>query len=262
MESQDKPYGIIYRATNKTNGKVYIGQTTVALSQRKSSHLHDAKKQKVKTYFYNALSTYGLDAFEWEIIDAASSIEELDYMEKHWIRFYRSTNRNHGYNLDEGGGNGKRNDETKAKLSLLMKEKYQNGYVHPGKGKKQSEKAKQNFAEAIKTRKEEGGYVSPRRGVPICQDKKEKQRESLRKYYNRSLEPKKSKRLVSTDIGKGQHLSKATEFPSVSIQCVETGQIYASMAEAAREYNINHTNFSNYFKGKNKSVAGCQWIKL
>ena len=33
-----KPYGIIYKITNKVNGKCYIGQTTKSLSDRWSKH--------------------------------------------------------------------------------------------------------------------------------------------------------------------------------------------------------------------------------
>lgn len=44
-----------------------------------------------------------MNGFIWEEIDSAESQEELDYLEKYWIKFYDSRNKKHGYNLAEGG---------------------------------------------------------------------------------------------------------------------------------------------------------------
>ena len=68
---------IIYKVTNKVNGKIYIGQTVRTLEQRKWQHL-DAAKNGCKTHFYNAIRKYGEDNFVFEIIDEASSLEELN----------------------------------------------------------------------------------------------------------------------------------------------------------------------------------------
>ena len=41
-------YGIIYKATNLVNGKVYIGQTINTLNKRKMEHYQDAKHRNNK----------------------------------------------------------------------------------------------------------------------------------------------------------------------------------------------------------------------
>lgn len=105
---------IIYKATNVVNRKVYIGQTTNSLEYRKQQHFRDVKRKgRRKTYFINALSKYGIDNFKFEIIDKANSIKELNNKEIKWIKYYDSTNREKGYNLDSGGNNGKKTEYTK-----------------------------------------------------------------------------------------------------------------------------------------------------
>ena len=67
--------GIIYRATNSYNGKVYIGQTITSLKHRRSEHLRDAVSDSVN-HFHLALMQYGKDAFEWDILDEFSGSRE------------------------------------------------------------------------------------------------------------------------------------------------------------------------------------------
>ena len=56
--------GIIYKATNKINGKIYIGQSTRTLNYRKSTHKASIKNKNVTTPFCFALRKYGFDNFE------------------------------------------------------------------------------------------------------------------------------------------------------------------------------------------------------
>lgn len=92
---------IIYKAVNKTNGKIYIGATTHSLEERKKDHIQKALNGKGSA-FQEALASYSTDNFIWEEIDTANTINELAEKEKRYIQLYDS---NHmGYNSDEGGG--------------------------------------------------------------------------------------------------------------------------------------------------------------
>lgn len=93
--------GIIYKVTHKESGLSYVGATTNGIERRKRDHLELAKRG-VSSSFQNAIATYGSDAFKWEQIDTAASIDELARKEKEYILKYNS--KECGYNSDVGGG--------------------------------------------------------------------------------------------------------------------------------------------------------------
>lgn len=110
--------GIIYKATNLANGKVYIGQTKKGLETRKKQHLRDAEKSKRnKTYFHHAINKYGESGFHWEVIDRADTPEELSEKEEDWIIYYGSLGE-HGYNLTPGGHSASQNGKAVYTFSL------------------------------------------------------------------------------------------------------------------------------------------------
>ena len=90
----------IYKATNKTNGKCYIGFDS-NWPQRMWEHKSPVNYNK-KYKFYNALRKYGLDNFEWEILYQSKDKEyTLKIMETFFIKQYDSMNC--GYNSTMGG---------------------------------------------------------------------------------------------------------------------------------------------------------------
>lgn len=106
---------VVYRITNLVNNKVYIGQTIQPLNVRWNRHKFDARKGS--TYaIHNAIRKYGEDKFEIDIIDTASTREELDAKEIYWINAYNSMTPN-GYNLCEGGNAPRWTPEMHSKLS-------------------------------------------------------------------------------------------------------------------------------------------------
>lgn len=109
---------IIYKATNLIDGKVYIGQTIKTLHSRKAQHIRDAMDPKRRNvHFHNAIHKYGVDSFIFEKIDTAETQEELDSKERYWISFYRSNEREFGYNEDSGGkSGGAKSERTKRKI--------------------------------------------------------------------------------------------------------------------------------------------------
>ena len=89
-------YGVIYKITNKVNGKVYIGQTTQENGFRSRYPYKGTGIERVYTYhkrlkekgerhnshLLSAIEKYGKTSFEVvEIFDTASSFEELNKKE-------------------------------------------------------------------------------------------------------------------------------------------------------------------------------------
>ena len=149
---------IIYQATNKVNGKCYIGQTIQTLDERKSSHLYTSMKGD-NNYFHNAIRKYGWDNFTWEVIDdTCTDMDELNEMEFHYIKQYHSHVSEGGYNLMDGGYNQRHSEVTKSKMSKSHK-----GFVVPEeqrrkisetlKGKSKSKAHKRNISKGKKGKK-------------------------------------------------------------------------------------------------------------
>ena len=116
---------IIYKVTHLPTNRVYIGQTTKTLEERKYYHLYDSKKLN-KTKFHRALNKYPDIEWKWNIIDFANSKDELNFREKFWIMVYDSTNQNKGFNLTLGGESSPMlSEETRKKQSISQIKRFQ-----------------------------------------------------------------------------------------------------------------------------------------
>ena len=113
-------YGIIYKVKNLKNNKIYIGQTTENLEERKRKHYRSSKIGS-SFVFHQAIRKYEKNSFEWKIICKCCSPKELNEQEEYYINFYNSWFGNYkGYNMSLGGRgqNGyKHSKETLEKLS-------------------------------------------------------------------------------------------------------------------------------------------------
>lgn len=96
-----KPFGIVYKAINLSNGKCYIGQTVKTLYRRKIEHKSNVKRNK-NYYFYNGIKKYGWNNFEWSVVCECNSRNELNEKETYYINELKSLYPN-GYNLTLGG---------------------------------------------------------------------------------------------------------------------------------------------------------------
>ncbi|MDD7913186.1 GIY-YIG nuclease family protein [Polaribacter ponticola] len=93
-------YNYIYKVTNNIDNKIYIGATTKSIEERKKDHLKKSKKGKSYA-FQNAIATYGIEAFKWEVLETVATKDELANKEKEYILEYNS--KEDGYNMSIGG---------------------------------------------------------------------------------------------------------------------------------------------------------------
>lgn len=125
---------IVYRITNKTNNKIYIGCTTQGIEHRKKEHYSRCFKVGRKSKLCDSMKKHGFDSFEFEIIKECETPEEMFLNEIYYIGFYNS--KETGYNLTIGGEGClgyKHTEETKKFISDFLTEN------HPHKGKKYEE---------------------------------------------------------------------------------------------------------------------------
>jgi hypothetical protein len=182
MESMEKVNNIIYRVTSPS-GKVYVGQTTKSLIDRQKSHILSSKNINSPKYnckFYNALRKYD-NLMIWEIIEDNISLENLNEREIYYIQLYDSFF--NGYNATSGGENGRIvSEETKKRIS-------ENHSKH-NLGTRLSEEQKQKISLSTKLAMQDieirqkisrskKGKPSPKRGIPVSSEQKEKQRKKM-----------------------------------------------------------------------------------
>ncbi|AGE54341.1 GIY-YIG catalytic domain-containing endonuclease [Paramecium bursaria Chlorella virus NY2B] len=141
--------GFIYIATapNKEQKK-YVGQTMQTLEKRFAGH---RRKDNGCHVFARAIKKYGWDNFVIDYYECPD--EDLDKHERWMIRLLGTLTPD-GYNLREGGSNGKLSEETKQKISDAAKgnKKCLGRIVSVETRKKQSNANKGNMV-SEKTRK-------------------------------------------------------------------------------------------------------------
>jgi len=113
---------LIYKITNDVNDKIYIGQTINSLEERIREYHVEVNYSKHNRPITDAMRKYGLKHFKFEIvIDNIQSKEEMDELERYYIKKLHTTCKENGYNIELGGNSiGKHSEETRRKISLAQ----------------------------------------------------------------------------------------------------------------------------------------------
>lgn len=144
----DQIYYCCYKATNKVNGKLYIGFASNP-AQRWREHKRCADKG-LGFAFHAAIRKHGWENFEFEVVCCGKNKREmLEFVEPALIEQYQSSIDQNGYNILR-----------RPVLSPLTKKKHKSrrGKKNHFFGKQHTAEAKQLMSEAKK------GKISPRKG--------------------------------------------------------------------------------------------------
>jgi group I intron endonuclease len=208
---------IIYKITNKINGKSYIGQTTQPIGYRWRKHL---RKESHCAALRASLIKYGSENFTIEEMCKAESLEQLNLLEQEFIVKFNTLTPN-GYNMTTGGFNSSATDEVRLKLSAAK-----SGQNHPMFGKKLTKEHKARIGSAL-----------------VGRSMSEKQKIMLSEIFTgRKLSIETKERISKSNMKK--------------IKCNETGVEYESVSEAARSFGVKVASLSNALIGKTKSCKG------
>lgn len=103
----------IYKITNLTNGKIYIGQTSQNPAEKRFKHHKFIAKAGPYKYIkhFNALQRaiheYGADVFIFEVIEKCYSLNASNNREIFYINYYKTNiykyGTEYGYNMNDGG---------------------------------------------------------------------------------------------------------------------------------------------------------------
>lgn len=257
---------IIYKITNKVNGKIYIGQTIRTLEVRWKQHCKDAETNYKGMAILAAIQKYGKENFTVEQIDIACDRDELDKKEDYWINHYNSLSPN-GYNLHTGGKHYECSEETKRKIS-----ESRSGEKNPLWGKHLSIEHKENIRKSLIGRvltdewKQKIGNGN--RGRKLSDKQREllkqintgkKQSEETRKKRSESLKGHVVSEETRKKIGekKRQHFGEKNP-RSKKVLCVETGEIFASGRLAAKHYGLSG-GVCSVCRGIGETAGGLHW---
>ncbi len=272
---------IIYKITNKINGKIYIGQTTRSLQHRWRKHCESTSGC---TALSSAIKKYDKENFTVEQIDVATTREELDQKESYWIAYYDSMSPN-GYNLTGGGDRPcEVSEETRMKrrianLGKKMSEEACKKMSLAKKGTKLSEERKNKLRECSRK-----WWSIPENRARMCEINKAnmtpERREAISKFHKgrkRSPETVEKLRLANT----GKKCSEETKAklrafnlgkklsPEIAekigkghwkrVICIETGEVFCSVTEAGNRYKVGGCHISSVCRGKRKTAGGFTW---
>lgn len=110
-------HGVIYVIKNKINKKMYIGQT-IRKGGFKERYYGNIEKYTHNKHLHSSIKKYGLENFSIdEEFDKACCQDELDKLEKMYIKIYNTTDKRYGYNKKVGGMGGKFTDETRREFA-------------------------------------------------------------------------------------------------------------------------------------------------
>lgn len=229
---------VIYAFENKTNGKMYVGQTQRTFGIRTKQHLN-----RSDTYFDKALAKYGLNNFSYWILDRGSTLEELNEKERYWITEYDCLWPN-GYNLTVGGDGVKgyrHTDEYKRKMSDAMKGK--------GTGKDNHFYGKRHTIKSIKKMSE---YQSNRWTV----EARKELSESYKGKFVGEDNPfyKKKHKQSSKD-----KMSKAKDSIKIKVRNIDTGEVFESLSLASKTHNVQVAHIKRVCRGQRKTCGGFRW---
>lgn len=218
----------VYMHKNKINGKVYIG-----ITKRRPQYRWNNGKGYNNQYFKRAIQKYGFDNFEHIILCENLNRSEAEKKEIEYISYYKSNEREFGYNISKGGmvNNGVPcKKETKEKISQANK-----GIKNGMFGKHHKKEEIEKISKASKR---------------MWNNEEHKQKMSNRMKGN----PYRFKK-GNIPWNKNKHITICKNMKKVI--CIETNEIFNSIAEAERLKKTN--NISACCSGKRKSTNGLHW---
>ena len=211
----------VYQHTNKINGKRYIGITKQNPESRWGT---DGANYKSSPYFYSAIQKYGWDNFSHEILFNGLTKEEACDKEIELIAYFQTQDKQHGYNIMEGGSTPVIPEEVRKLMSEKMRGN-KNGLGHAC-----PEEKKRKISEAQKGRK-------------LTEEHKAKLSMAKKGCHHASPSAETRKKISDS------HAKK-------QVYCEENDRIYESIQSCAKELGLDPTAVCACCKGKHKSTHG------
>lgn len=206
------------------NNKRYIGITKLKPKER----WKNGKSYKNCILFNRAIKKYKWENIEHKILYTNLSKEEAEKKEIKLIAYYKSNQKEYGYNIENGGHVNCVSEETKKKISEATRKAMQKPEI----------KEKMSIAQHNR--------ISPLKGRKLSDKHKEKLKLShIGKNTGKRTDEQK------------QNMRKNNKRKK-KVLCIETNIIYESINEAGRKTNIDYRNIHRSCNN-NKIAGGYHW---
>jgi len=250
----------IYCITNLINNKKYIGQS-INIDNRWKDHKKLLNNNKhYNKHLQKSWITYGKDNFKFEILSNINRKDQLilNILECFYISFYKTLNKEYGYNMKEGGTNGGLTEEAKLKISLSKL------------GKPRSEKVKDNLRRIKKgnkiwlgrshTEKSKEKMRKTKLGKKASEETKTKM--SILRKGKKFTKEHKDKMSIA-QLGEKNHMYGKRgnlNVNSKKVLYIETNIVYESIHEASKITKVNRTSIGACCRGEINKAGGFHWM--
>lgn len=227
--------GVIYCATNKINGKQYIGQSW-DFERRKYMHIYGKSGCQV---FNRAMRKHGAEAFTWLVLfEGIEDQAELDTAEDWAIWQFRSLVP-HGYNQREGGsGNARLCEASREKHRISTTEK--NREIHA------RQSWKENHAHGILERTKNPLWRMHQAEAAKRTASDKSWREKIKEVGRRNSENQQWREKTAAGGSKN----------AKPVICLATGQVFKSVRDAAKKSGVDASMIIRVCKGTTQKTAG------
>lgn len=260
MEIYNSTY-CVYVHINKLNGKKYVGQTICG--DKPNKRWYNGNGYKSSPIFSKAITKYGWDNFEHEVVANNLTAEEADNFEKLLIEKLGTTNTDKGYNIELGGVSNKTMSvvtKNKIRESHLGEKNPMYGVRLTGEkngmyGKKLSTEQKQKLSQAAK-KANTGRIVSDETRKKMSDAKINKYIGDANPFYGKH-HTEESKKAI------GDHKRGAKNFNAQPIVQIgdndEVIRIWECIVDASRALNIIRQSIWNALNGIRKHAGEYRW---
>ena len=209
----------VYKHTTPNN-KTYIGITKLDVNKR----WKNGNGYKHNPYFTRAISKYGWENIEHDVLYDGLTKEQAEKKETELISFYKSDNSKFGYNIQHGGNVNCVNEETKRKISKAISKR------------KVSDETREKLSKLHK------GKNNFNYGKHLIKEHREKISKANKGH------------LTSDETRK-----KISEAKCASVKCTETKVVYKSAREAEMKTGIKSGCIRDVCSGRRKTTGDYHW---
>lgn len=258
----------VYEITNLVNGMKYIGKRTCKCNIEDDNYMSSSSLVK------KAIKKYGINNFKKDIVFICNTEDEAYEKEEYYISLKNAVLDRKYYNLC-GGGKGVGSGQNNHRFGKKISEKHREILAKSNKERIISEESKLKMSKYWKGKRigEENPFYGKthteeaRRKMSIASSNKimsDETRLKISEALKGKKSPKYGKKLSSetkekiSSSRKGKLVGGDNPW-AVKVVCINTNEIFNSISEAGKKYNIEVSNITACCKGRRKTAGKMKW---